>query len=123
MIQEFKDFISKGNLLELAVALIMALAIKAVIDALVNGILMPIIGIVVGKSSFSDLVLKIGDGRILYGAFLSEVINFLIIAFVVFMMLKFYNRLVSLKGTKEAEADAPDELQLLTEIRDALRSK
>ena len=123
MIQEFKDFISEGNLLELAVAFIMGLAIKAVIDALVNGIIMPIIGIIVGKPSFDQLTLKIGDGVILYGAFLTQVVNFLIIAFVLFMMIKFYNRMVALKGPKAEEAAEADELQLLTEIRDSLRGR
>lgn len=123
MIQEFKEFISEGNLLEIAVAFIMGLAIKSVIDALVHGIITPIIGIVVGKPSFDLLTLKIGKGVILYGAFLTEVVNFLIIAFVVFMMMKFYKQLVSLKGAKPEEAAEADEVQLLTEIRDALRGR
>jgi large conductance mechanosensitive channel len=84
---------------------------------------MPIIGIIVGKPSFSDLTLKIGDGVILYGAFLTEVVNFLIIAFVLFLMIKMYNKMVSLKGPKVEEAAEADELQLLTEIRDALRAR
>ena len=123
MLKEFKEFISEGNLMEIAVAFIMGLAIKAVIDALVNGIIMPIIGIVVGKPSFNDLSLKIGKGVILYGAFLSEVVNFLIIAFVIFMMLKAYKAMVNLKGSKPKEVTEADELQLLTEIRDALRNR
>lgn len=123
MIKEFKDFISEGNLMELAVAFIMGLAIKAVIDALVNGIIMPIIGVIVGKPSFNDLTLKVGKGVILYGAFLTEVVNFLIIAFVLFLMIKFYKGMTALKGPKAEVAAEATEIELLTEIRDSLRGR
>lgn len=123
MLKEFKEFIAEGNIMEVAVAFIMGLAIKAVIDSLVNDVIMKIIGAIVGKPSFADLTFKIGDGVVTYGNFITEVINFVIIAFVLFLMLKAYNAMVNLKGAKPEEATEADEVQLLTEIRDALRNR
>lgn len=123
MIQEFKDFISEGNIVEVAVAFIMGLAIKTVIDALVGSIIMPIIAVIIGKPSFSDLTLTIHKGIISYGVFITAAVNFLIVAVVLFFMLKMYNKMVAMKGTKPGEDEGPDEVQLLVEIRDALRAR
>ena len=123
MLKEFKEFISEGNIMEVAVAFIMGLAIKGVIDSFVDDVIMKIIGAIVGKPSFRDLTFKLGDGVVTYGNFLTVVVNFLIIAAVLFLMLKAYNKMVAMKGPKPEEAAEADELQLLTEIRDALRAR
>ncbi len=132
MIQEFKDFINKGNVVDAAVGLIMALAFIPVISSLVADVIMPVVGRIFGAPDFSDLKIGLGgveevtleDGSVVmreaairYGAFLNEVIAFIIIAFVVFMMVKAYNRAMKVKE----EEDGPSEVDLLTEIRDGLK--
>lgn len=121
-IEDFKKFINRGNLIDLAVAVIIGLAIKAVIDSLVNDVIMPIIGILFGKPSFDDLTLTINDSVIKYGTFITALVNFLIIAFVLFVVIKAWERMQSLRGAKEEE---PEPLtrgeELLQEIRDLLR--
>lgn len=126
MLKEFKDFLMKGNLLEIAVGLILALAFKAVVDSLVADILTPIVAAGFGQPDFSSLVLDIGDGRITYGVFLNAVISFVIIGFVLFLVVKAYNQMVGMarrKGeTEETEEDSA-EVILLREIRDQLASR
>lgn len=126
MLKEFKDFILKGNLVEIAVGLILALAFKGVVDAFVNGIISPLIGAVLGAPSFADKVLTIGDGEILYGAFISEVISFVIVGFILFLIVKAYNKAVEItkRGSVQDEEDATaEEILLLREIRDQLASR
>ena len=125
MIKEFKDFIMKGNLVEVAVGLIIALAFKAVVDSLVADVITPIIGAVFGKPDFSSLTLGIGDGKILYGSFLNKVISFLIVGLVLFLIVKAYNRAVEMaKRGGDVEEEAVDEqVALLREIRDSLRTR
>ncbi len=125
MIKEFKDFIMKGNLVEVAVGLIIALAFKAVVDSLVADVITPIIGAVFGKPDFSSLTLGIGDGKILYGSFLNNVISFLIVGLVLFLIVKAYNRAVEMaKRGGDVEEEAVDEqVALLREIRDSLRTR
>jgi large conductance mechanosensitive channel len=126
VLKEFKDFLMKGNLLEIAVGLILALAFKTVVDSLVADILTPIIAAIFGQPDFSSLVLDIGDGQITYGVFLNAVISFVIIGFVLFLVVKAYNRMVGMaarKGeTEETEEDSA-EVVLLREIRDQLASR
>lgn len=117
MLKEFKEFAMKGNLLDIAVGLILALAFSAVITSFVDGIIMPLIAAVVGQPSFDDIVLTIGDSSVLIGVFLTAVVNFLIIAWVLFMIVKAANRM-----KKPEEAAGPSEIELLTEIRDSLKS-
>ena len=123
MLNEFKEFALRGNLLEVAVGLVLALAFTAMVTAVIDGILMPLIAAVFGKPSFDAIVWTIGDGRdatrILVGSFLSAVVNFLIIAWVLFLIVKAANRLMP---TQE-ELSGPTEVELLTEIRDSLRSR
>lgn len=124
MLEEFKKFIMKGNLVEIAVGLILALAFTEVVNALVDGIISPIVGAVFGVPSFKDKTLEIGDGVLLYGAFIDAVIQFLIIGFVLFLIVKAYNKAKDMrKGTPEAEDDTPDDIVLLREIRDALQNR
>lgn len=123
MLKEFKDFIMKGNLVEIAVGLILALAFKTVVDSLVADIVTPIIAAIGGQPNFNELVINIGDGQIRYGAFLNTIVSFVIIGFVLFMIVKAYNRMVDMarRGgeTEETEEDT-EEVVLLRDIRDSL---
>lgn len=116
MLQEFKDFINKGGIFEAAVGLIMALAFVPVVNAIIEGILMPIIAAIVGEPDFDDITIGIGDAEILIGTVITAVISFVSVAAVVFLMVKAYN-----KATKPEEEDAgPTDTELLTQIRDSL---
>jgi large conductance mechanosensitive channel len=117
MLKEFKAFALKGNLIDIAVGLILALAFSAVITSFVQGIVMPLIAAVVGKPSFDSIVWTIGDTDILIGTFLTALVNFLIVAWVLFLIVKAVNRM-----QKPPEEAGPSEVELLTQIRDSLQS-
>ncbi len=119
LIKEFKDFVSRGNLVELAVAFVLATAFAPVVLSIVDNIFMPIIAAIIGQPDFNSLSIDIGEATINYGIPLTLIINFLIIAFVCFFVVKAYN---SMRTPAEADA-GPTEVELLTEIRDALRSR
>jgi large conductance mechanosensitive channel len=122
MIQEFKAFVTKGDVLMLAVGFIMGLAFQAVVTSLVNNVLMPIIAIPFGQPSFDDLTLTINDSVILYGSFLTSLVAFLLTAIAVFFFIvKPYNAYMDRFGKKVEEEVAPTEVELLAEIRDELR--
>ena len=93
MIKEFKEFISRGNVIDLAVGVIIGGAFSTIVSSLVNDVLMPLIGIILGGIDFSNLSFKIGDAKIMYGSFIQNVIDFLIVAFCVFVFVKFINKL------------------------------
>jgi large conductance mechanosensitive channel len=119
MLKEFKEFANKGNLLEIAVGLVLALAFTVVVTALVDGVLMPIVAAVFGEPSFDDITFTIGDGVVRIGTLITALVNFLVIAWVLFLIVKAANRLMP----KEEEEAGPTEVELLTEIRDSLRSR
>ena len=133
MASEFKDFISKGNVMDLAVGVIIGAAFGKIVDSLVNDIIMPIVGKIFGGLDFSNMYIPLNGqemglalveakkaGAVLaYGNFISIVINFLILAFVIFQMVKMVNRMK--KESPSAPAPTPDDIVLLREIRDALR--
>ncbi|WP_020567000.1 large conductance mechanosensitive channel protein MscL [Neolewinella persica] len=135
MIQEFKDFIMKGNVLELAVAVIIAGAFGAVVTSFTNDIILPPIGQAMGGVDFSDLKYMLSDdviaadgtvtagAAVRYGNFIQMVINFLIIAFILFLIVKAYNKASEEPAVEEAPAPdpGPSEIDLLKEIRDALK--
>lgn len=125
MLKEFKNFLFRGNLLDLAVAVILGGAFGAVVASLVRDVLTPLIAAVGGEPDFSSLTLSIGDGRIAYGVFLNAVFSFVVIAVVVFLLLKAASRAQKLRATTDVPPeDAPppsDEAVLLAEIRDLLR--
>ena len=93
MIDEFKEFALKGNLIDLAVAFILGLAFSAVVTALVNGVFLQLVAAIVGQPSFDQLSINLRDTPILYGNFLTALINFLLVAFVLFFVVKVANRL------------------------------
>jgi large conductance mechanosensitive channel len=115
VLKEFKEFALKGNLLDIAVGLILALAFVTVVTAFVDGIIMPLIAAIFGEPSFDDIVWTVGDGQILIGTFITALINFLLIAWVLFLIVKAANRM---RGPEEAAG--PTEVELLTQIRDEL---
>ncbi len=125
MIKEFKEFISRGNVVDLAVGVIVGGAFGKIVTSLVNDVLMPLIGIVLGGIDFSNLSITINKATITYGSFIQNVIDFLIVAFCVFIFVKFINNLSKLghKKTTEGEKKEPlpdTELSVLLEIRDEL---
>ncbi len=132
MVSEFKEFIAKGNVLDLAVAVVIGAAFGKIVTALVDGIVMPLIGMLTGGVSVSDWKYVISpaqfdaagketlaESAIKYGAFIQTIVDFLIIAFVIFLVLKAYNRMR--KPVEEAAAAPAEEVLLLREIRDSLK--
>ena len=122
MLQDFKKFVTKGNVLDLAVAVILGIAFGLLVNSFVKDIVMPIVGAVFGKPTFDDLTLGIGDGVIRYGSFLTLLVNFLIIAFVLFVIVQAAEKLQNLRSQADKEED-PSEVDLLVEIRDILRAQ
>lgn len=119
---EFKEFAMKGNVMDLAVAVIIGGAFGKIVSSLVGDVIMPLVGLVMGGRNFSGLSISIGDAVIKYGAFLQNVVDFLIIAWVIFMMVKALNR-IHKKEEAEAPSPAPsNEEVLLGEIRDLLKA-
>ncbi|WP_338213798.1 large-conductance mechanosensitive channel protein MscL [Companilactobacillus muriivasis] len=107
MIKEFKDFISRGNVMDLAVGVIMGAAFTAIVQSLVSNLINPLIGLFLGKIDLSNLVFKVGDATFKYGTFIESIINFLIIAFVVFLLVKMMNKII--KGREEEEEPEEDD--------------
>jgi large conductance mechanosensitive channel len=123
LIQEFKDFAFSGDILGLAVAFVMAAAFGAVVNALVEFVVMPIVGIIFGEPSFDFLSWTINDSVILYGSFITAIVKFLAVALgVFFFIIKPYQAYQASKAVEEEEAPAEpsEDIKLLTEIRDAL---
>lgn len=123
MLKEFRQFIAKGNVLDLAVAVIMGGAFGAIVTSLVNDIIMPLIGVILGGVSFTELAIQVGDATITYGNFIQAVINFLIIAFVIFMFVRTANNMKKKEEAAPAPPAGPTTEQLLAEIRDLLKAK
>ena len=125
LFEEFKTFIKRGNVIDLAVGVVIGGAFSTIVTSLVNDIIMPLIGVIIGGYDFTSLSIKVGDSVIKYGSFLQNIINFLIIAFCIFMDVKIMNKFLD-KHKKEEKKEAPkksDEVILLEEIRDLLKKK
>ena len=120
-IREFKTFLNRGNVLDLAVGVIIGGAFKSITDSLTNDILMPLLGLLVNRVSFSDLTLTLGSATITYGSFIEAVLNFIIMAFAVFCIVKAFNRLHRQKEEAAPPPKPSNEELLLTEIRDLLK--
>jgi len=119
MLAEFKAFISKGDIVLIAVGLVMALYFKAIVDQIIAGVITPIIAAIFGKSNFEDIGFDIGDARISIGLVIGAIIDFIAVAVLLFLIVKAYNH-----WKKAEEEDAgPTEVELLTEIRDSLRQR
>ena len=140
MLSEFKEFIAKGNVMELAVAVIIGGAFATIVGSMTDDLIMPLVGAVFGNVDFSDKYIVLsgeveagmsleaaraaGANVFAWGSFISTVINFVILAFIIFMLVRYANK-VTAQFEKEAEAapSGPSEIDLLTEIRDALKSR
>ena len=118
-VEEFKEFISKGNVLDLAVGVVLGGACTAIVNSLVNDVIMPLVGIVLGGVDFSGLSLQIGEASLAYGNFIQAVINFLLVALVLFSIIKAANKFK--KQVEEAPAEPSDEVKLLTSIEEQLK--
>jgi len=125
-LNEFKDFAMRGNVLDLAVGVIIGGAFGKIVSSVVDDLLMPLIGMVIGGLDFKSLSFKIGEAKITYGNFIQNVIDFTIIAFCIFLLIKGINSLSRKKeepAAPEAPAEPTNEEKLLAEIRDLLRIK
>ncbi|KRM64841.1 large-conductance mechanosensitive channel [Ligilactobacillus agilis DSM 20509] len=122
MLKEFKEFIARGNVLDLAVGVIIGSAFTAIVKALVDYIINPFLGLFLGSIDFSAFVIKVGSASFKVGSFLNAVINFLIIAFVVFLIVvKAVNAAMPKKEEEPAEEKVDPQVELLSEIRDLLK--
>ena len=128
-IKEFKEFAMKGNVMDMAVGVIIGGAFGKIVSSLVNDVLMPIIGKLTGGVDFTTLAITLGEGedvaKIAYGSFIQNIIDFLIIAFCIFLMIKGMNKLTKKKEEEPAPAApaGPTQEELLAEIRDLLKQK
>lgn len=124
VVKEFKDFAMRGNVVDMAVGVIIGGAFGKIVSSLVDDVIMPLIGIITGGIDFTGLKIKIGDASITYGNFIQNVVDFLIIAFCIFLMIKGLNKLSKKKADEPKPAPTPTkEEQLLTEIRDLLKNQ
>ena len=122
-LKEFREFAVKGNVVDLAVGVIIGAAFGKIVSSLVADIVMPVIGVLVGGIHYEDLIFQWGDAQITYGKFLQNVVDFLIVALVIFLMVKLINH-VRRKEEKEPKVAPPArQEQLLEEIRDLLKRK
>ena len=122
MLKEFKKFIARGNVLDLAVGVIVGGAFSSIVTSLVNNIFTPIIGLIVGGVDFSSLSITFRDTKIMYGAFIQSVIDFLIVAFCLFIVVRAVNKVTHKKEEKPAVPAKSAELKTLEEIRDILKN-
>ena len=113
IVNEFKEFISKGNVLDLAVGVIIGAAFQKIVTSLVNDILMPIIGMIIGGHDFTDLTLKFKDATINYGIFIQNIIDFLLMALCIFLIVKVFN---TIKDNAEKKIKKQEEKEKVTEV-------
>ena len=125
MLKDFKEFIARGNVLDLAVGIIIGAAFGSIVSSLVDNIIMPLIGLIMGGVDFSSLTITVGDAVIEIGLFIQSIVDFLIISFSIFMFIRLFNSVK--KKQEEVEAEVVEEVNeqtvLLTEIRDLLKEK
>lgn len=123
-ISEFRDFIMRGNVMDLAVAFIMGAAFQTVVKSVVDDLIMPLIGIITGSISFSNIVWHVGAANIKVGSFIGTLITFLLTSFAVFLILKAIRKAQAISSKNSEEEAVPEtELVVLQEIRDALAEK
>jgi large conductance mechanosensitive channel len=136
MLQEFKTFVMRGNVVDLAVGVIIGAAFGKIVTSLTNDLILPVVGLAMGKIDFSNLFLNLGGGTfetlkaatdagapvLRYGLFINSVLDFLILAFIIFMMVRAMNRMKAAEPPPAPPGPTPDQ-KLLTEIRDALKSR
>ena len=126
MLKEFQEFINRGNVIDLAVAVVIGGAFGAIVNSLINDIIMPLIGIILGGVDFTSLSIDVGNATILYGNFIQAIVNFLVISFSIFLVVRAYNSMQKEKESEEEEVAEPElsaEAKLLAEIRDLLKAQ
>lgn len=125
-INEFKDFISRGSVLDMAVGVVVGGAFSKIVTSLVDNIIMPLVGIILGGHDFSSLTIRVKDAHIYYGLFIQNIVDFLIVALCLFLVIKAINKMKSLKKkaeVKEEKTVKSEEVLLLEDIRDLLKKK
>ena len=125
-IEEFKAFAMKGNVIDLAVAVVIGAAFGKIVSSLVDNIIMPLVGVLLGGVNFTNMATQVGDASITYGVFLQSVVDFVIVAFVIFLVVKTINKAQEMGKKPEAPAEEKpaepsEEVKLLREIRDSVR--
>lgn len=120
---EFKKFIERGNVIDLAVGVLIGGAFSKIVSSLVNDLFMPLIGVLIGGHDFTNLILKVGDAQIRYGSLIQNIVDFLIIAFCIFVFISIINKFFNKKEEVKEVAKKSDEVVLLEEIRDLLKKE
>jgi large conductance mechanosensitive channel len=123
LLTEFRDFAVKGNVVDLAVGVIIGAAFGKIVSSLVADLIMPVVGILVGGMHYEDLVWEVGSAKITYGKFIQNVLDFIIVAWVIFIMVKVINRVRRKQEDQPSAAPPPRQEQLLEEIRDLLKKR
>ena len=124
LLNEFKEFISKGNVIDMAVGVVIGSAFSKIVTSLENDIIMPLVGVIIGGLDFTSLSIKIKDSEILYGSFIQNIVDFLIISACIFTVIKIMNKFKKQKPTEEPKpVETPEDIKLLTEIRDLLKKE
>lgn len=124
LLNEFKEFISRGNVIDMAVGVVIGSAFSKIVTSLVNDIIMPLVGIIIGGLDFTSLSIKIKDSEILYGSFIQNIVDFLIIAACIFTVIKIMNKFKKKQPVEEPKpVEIPEDIKLLTEIRDLLKKE
>ena len=122
-LKEFREFAVKGNVVDLAVGVIIGAAFGKIVSSLVADLIMPLVGIFLGGLNYSALVWEVGDAKITYGKFIQNVLDFVIVAWVIFLMVKAINHFRRKEEEKPSEAPPPRQEKLLEEIRDLLKNR
>ena len=120
MIKEFKDFINKGDVVTIAVGLVMALYFKQIVDKIIEGVITPLLAAIFGEPNYASIGFDVGDSFISIGLVLGAVIDFIAVSFILFLLIRAYN---TWKAESPEEEAGPTEVELLTEIRDSLRNR
>ncbi|EFS3570598.1 large conductance mechanosensitive channel protein MscL [Listeria monocytogenes] len=123
MLVEFRDFALKGNVLDLAVAVVIGAAFGKIVSSLVDNIIMPLVGVLLGGLDFTDLSFKVGKSVIQYGAFIQSIVDFIIIAFAIFIFVKVLTSFIKKKKQTVEETPVPPTEEYLKEIRDLLKEQ
>ena len=123
MWKEFKEFATRGNIVDLAIGVVIGGAFQKIVNSLVEDIIMPAVSILTGKVDFSDLVLKIGNASIRYGKFITTIVNFLIISFSIFLVVRYLNKLNKMKELKDLEEKMVSKIDKTGKIRKYKKEK
>ncbi|MEM9034029.1 MAG: large conductance mechanosensitive channel protein MscL [Actinomycetota bacterium] len=122
-VKEFRDFVNRGNVVDLAVAVVLGAAFTPIIDAIVTGLITPIVAAIFGQPDFSGLAIDIGDAQILYGLIIEAILSFIFVAFALFVfVVKPWNRIQEGMASEDEDDAGPSEADLLAEIRDIMKS-